>query len=225
MYLYIKRYVDLTGAPVNTNKKIGISKNVDERRRGLNGTLGPIQYETMAAWKIGENVRQVEHALHALLSDKRTFGEHFEDEDDSLVEGLAALMSAFGCQPENLGELEPEPPTPFSNRMDELAADVQPQLVARGIGFTVNKSWHRVHKGGNTLYLQARVNGVKVHVDGNNVMRIGEIAKSVFKDGIAVDDERHIAITADRERLAENIIKIFTHESLDSVDAEETPQE
>jgi hypothetical protein len=215
MYLYIKRYVDLTGAPVNTNKKIGISKDVEERRRGLNGTLGPIQYETLAAWEVGENVQKVEKALHALLSDKRTFGEHFEDSDDSLLEGLTALMLAFGYQPQSLAELEPEPRTTFSDRMDDLANELQLPLASKGIGFTVNKLWHRVHLGGNTLYLQPRLNCVRLHVDGNNVMRIGERVKGNIVGEVANEDEKFLAMNVDRESLLEGLYKVFSCNDLD----------
>ena len=93
-YVYIKRFSDINGYELPNYIKIGIAKDVEERRKQLSGTKAPIFVETISAWEFPEdNARAVEQALHGLLSSKRTAGEWFIDDDDYIVDAIGQVCS------------------------------------------------------------------------------------------------------------------------------------
>ncbi len=182
-YLYVQRYVDFKGRELVSDKKIGVAQDILARTKGLNRTLGPIMYETVDAWDLDGNAKPVESAIHTMLADKRTLGEHFEDEDDSLVEGIDKLMLAFGIARAHLPDLAQKPRTP--NTKDAIREEIMRELrEVLPANFTVNptgSNFIRVAYEGNTIYLSHRVNSDPVfQIEGNNVARMEDVATQLL---------------------------------------------
>jgi hypothetical protein len=182
-YLYVQRYTDFKGRELVSDKKIGVAQDVTARTKGLNGTLGPIMYETVAAWDLNGNAKPIESAIHTMLADKRTLGEHFEDEDDSLVEGIDKLMFAFGIERAHLPDFA-QKARPASSRdaiRDGIISELREALPK---DFTVNPTgsdYIRVAYEGNTVYLAHRVNKEPaIQIEGNNVARMEEVATQLL---------------------------------------------
>ncbi|EED30555.1 hypothetical protein NOR53_591 [gamma proteobacterium NOR5-3] len=140
-------------------------------------------YETVAAWDLNGNAKPIESAIHTMLADKRTLGEHFEDEDDSLVEGIDKLMTAFGIERANFPNIDIK--VRRSNNKDAIRERIISELreVLPG-NFVVNPTggnFIRVAYEGNTIYLSHRVNSDPVfQIEGNNVARMEEIATQLL---------------------------------------------
>jgi hypothetical protein len=102
-YIYIGQYYHKRGKPLNvTEKKIGITTDINTREYNLNQTKGPIGYAMVVAWKVNESYKEIERAIHALLDNVRSEGEWFEDDDETLIERVANYMSIFGYEKVNL---------------------------------------------------------------------------------------------------------------------------
>ena len=85
---------------IHNDKKIGITKNLDNRSEGLSGTNSPFVWVPLKAWKkLDGAAGDMETILHNLKREERVTGrtrgkksEWFSDEDEMLVSDIAALM-------------------------------------------------------------------------------------------------------------------------------------
>jgi hypothetical protein len=98
MYIYLGRYYHKSGKELSdlTEKKIGLTKNLDNRERELNSTKFTVGYTFVKAWETGEDTNKIERSLHAILDDVRMDGEWFEDSDKTLISRMAKFMNSMG---------------------------------------------------------------------------------------------------------------------------------
>jgi hypothetical protein len=81
------------------HKKIGITNNTTVRASQL-ATKMPFRMYVESAWEIPDGrARELETALHKLLGASNIEGEWFEDPEETVVDGLSALMQLFGMRP------------------------------------------------------------------------------------------------------------------------------
>jgi len=159
-YIYIKQFSDVNGYELPNYKKIGIAKDVEERRKQLSGTKAPIFVETVCAWDFPENnARAVEQAIHGLLSNKRTDGEWFHDDDNSIVESIGNLMSAFGFNKINATQDEEEMVVKRNNNfatiMDDYILKVKAECKT-DFHYKCNATEITMLSAPNTFYLQMK---------------------------------------------------------------------
>ena len=160
-HIYIKKFSDVNGYELPSYKKIGIAKDIEERRKQLSGTRAPIFVETLCAWEFPDNnARTVEQAIHGLLSNKRTDGEWFIDEDDSIVSSVSNLMDAFGIKRvDGSNEEEKEMVSKRNSNLSTVMEDYIVRVKAEGkidFQYKCNASEITMLSAPNTFYLQMR---------------------------------------------------------------------
>ena len=98
MYIYLGKYYHKSGKELTdlTEKKIGLTKNLDNRERELNSTKFTVGYTFVRAWETGADTFKVEKSLHAILDDQRMDGEWFEDVSNTLVGRVSKFMNIQG---------------------------------------------------------------------------------------------------------------------------------
>lgn len=88
-YIYIGQYYHKHGLDLQelgiTEKKIGLTKDLNDREKALNSTKMTIGYVVAAAWKV-DDMRKVESALHNILAHDRLDGEWFTDREGDLIQ-------------------------------------------------------------------------------------------------------------------------------------------
>lgn len=120
-YIYIGEHYDLLGRSVNIpDKKIGLSKNPLQREASLNRTKSPIGYRILAAFKV-DNMNRVEKMLHSILDSRRTNGEWFRDEEDTLTGEFINFMIHYGAEKVEVSDFKPEVVEEIDNRLKELS--------------------------------------------------------------------------------------------------------
>ena len=86
---------------LHSDKKIGITKNLDARAQNLTDTNSPFVWVPIKAWerKDGECAQPMEATLHSLKRESRVAGltsgkksEWFNDSEDLLVDDISTLM-------------------------------------------------------------------------------------------------------------------------------------
>ena len=96
-YLYVGMYYDIfENREVGIkDKKIGITKNPNNRENSLNATKGPIGYMFIKLYECeGENTADnIESIFHTLLEHRNTHGEWFKDEDETILESVSSVMN------------------------------------------------------------------------------------------------------------------------------------
>lgn len=160
-FVYIKQFSDINGYELPSYKKIGISKDIEQRRKQLSGTLAPIFVETVCAWEFpDDNAKAVEGALHGLLSSKRTSGEWFIDEDNSIVDAVTSLMDAFSVRlvtetPESEKESVSKRDSNLSVLMEDYILKVKAECKL-DFAYKCNKTEITILSQPNTFYLQIK---------------------------------------------------------------------
>lgn len=95
-YVYLGELYDITGRELNIgDKKIGITKDPLQREGVLNRTKSPIGYRIISCYRV-DNMELVERLLHAILDSRRTNGEWFRDEEDTLTGEFTNFMTIWG---------------------------------------------------------------------------------------------------------------------------------
>ncbi|SNB46292.1 GIY-YIG nuclease family protein [Geobacter sp. DSM 9736] len=160
-YIYIKKFSDVNGYDLPSYKKIGFAKDVEERRKQLSGTKSPIFVETICAWELpDDNARAVEQAIHGLLLNKRTDGEWFIDEENSIVDAISRLMSAFKMKQVDIsGYEEKEMVIKRNNNLSEIMEDYLLRIKAEckiDFQYKCNAVEITMLSAPNTFYLQMR---------------------------------------------------------------------
>ena len=97
-YVYLGELYDVMGRTMDINdKKIGISVNPIQRENQLNRTKSPVGYKVVAAYKV-DNMNKVEKMLHSILDSRRSHGEWFRDDEDTLTGEFINFMNAYGAE-------------------------------------------------------------------------------------------------------------------------------
>jgi len=97
-YIYLGELYDVMGRTMDINdKKIGLSVNPIQRENQLNRTKSPVGYKVVAAYKV-DNMNKVEKMLHSILDSRRSHGEWFRDDEDTLTGEFINFMNAYGAE-------------------------------------------------------------------------------------------------------------------------------
>lgn len=97
-YIYLGELYDVMGRTMDINdKKIGLSINPIQRENQLNRTKSPVGYKVVAVYKV-DDMNKVEKMLHAILDSRRTHGEWFKDDEDTLTGEFINFMNAYGAE-------------------------------------------------------------------------------------------------------------------------------
>jgi hypothetical protein len=120
-YIYLGELYDVMGRTMDINdKKIGLSINPIQRENQLNRTKSPVGYKVVTVFKV-DNMNKVEKMLHSILDSRRTHGEWFRDDEDTLTGEFINFMNAYGAEHFDI-ELEKENiSVEVDNRLLELA--------------------------------------------------------------------------------------------------------
>lgn len=103
-YIYLGELYDVMGRTMDINdKKIGLSVNPIQRENQLNRTKSPVGYKVVAAYKV-DNMNKVEKMLHSILDSRRSYGEWFKDDEDTLTGEFINFMNVYGAQVYNITE-------------------------------------------------------------------------------------------------------------------------
>lgn len=95
-YIYIGQYyhkhgLDLQGLGI-TEKKIGLTKNINSREKALNSTKMTIGYVVVAAWEV-QDMAITEKVMHVAFDDNRLDGEWFTDPNDDLIARVNTMIN------------------------------------------------------------------------------------------------------------------------------------
>ena len=101
-------YVYLMYAKKSNQYKIGVSNDVEARRRTLEGSSG-LSIEVVAFYKTKDNAYKVEARLHKLFDKYRTLGEWFEFPDSYSLMKFETICDKHGMTPMCLSLLFKEP--------------------------------------------------------------------------------------------------------------------
>jgi hypothetical protein len=97
-YIYLGELYDVMGRTMDINdKKIGISVNPIQRENQLNRTKSPVGYKVVAVYKV-DDMNKVEKMLHSILDSRRSHGEWFKDDEDTLTGEFINFMNAYGAE-------------------------------------------------------------------------------------------------------------------------------
>ena len=97
-YIYLGELYDVMGRTMDINdKKIGISVNPTQRENQLNRTKSPVGYKVVAVYKV-DDMNKVEKMLHSILDSRRSHGEWFKDDEDTLTGEFINFMNAYGAE-------------------------------------------------------------------------------------------------------------------------------
>lgn len=99
-----------------SDKKIGLSINPIGREYQLNRTKSPLSYRIVAVYKVLD-MYKVEKMIHAILDSRRTEGEWFKDDEDTLTGEFVNFMIAFGAEPYNIDEEKSKKETSVDERL------------------------------------------------------------------------------------------------------------
>lgn len=128
-YIYLGEHYDVLGRSVNiADKKIGLSKNPLQREANLNRTKSPIGYRILVAFKV-DNMVKVEKMLHSILDSRRTNGEWFRDEEDTLTGEFVNFMINYGAEKVEVSDFKTEVVEEVDTRLKELAIDLGTDTV------------------------------------------------------------------------------------------------
>lgn len=198
-YIYIKQFSDVNGYEMPNYKKIGIAKDVEERRKQLSGTKAPIFVETICVWEFPEeNARSVEQAIHGLLSNKRTDGEWFIDDDSSIIDAVSNLMDAFGVRRivaiQEEKEMVAKRNSNLASIMDEYIVKVKADC-RHNFNYKCNATEITMLSAPNTFYLQMKkTKNPRLVVTGNIFKQNFERIKNILsreEAGIRVDEKSY----------------------------------
>ena len=97
-YIYLGELYDVLGRTMDINdKKIGLSINPVSRENQLNRTKSPVGYRVVTSYKV-DDMYKVEKMLHSILDSRRTFGEWFKDDEDTLTGEFINFMNVYGAE-------------------------------------------------------------------------------------------------------------------------------
>lgn len=103
-FVYLGEMFDFNGRSIGlTDKKIGRSENCIQRENDLSRTKSPIGYRIISVFKV-DNMIKVEKMLHSILDSRRSYGEWFMDEGDTLTGEFINFMISYGAEKYDISE-------------------------------------------------------------------------------------------------------------------------
>jgi len=139
-YIYLGEHYDIMGRELNiSDKKIGKSIDPITREYSLNRTKSPIGYRIINVYRV-DNMDKVERMLHSILDSRRTHGEWFKDDEDTLTGEFNSFMIHYGAELSNTVEITKE-----NKSLSDGEVDDRLQLLATKFG--VDTPLIRTYKG------------------------------------------------------------------------------
>jgi hypothetical protein len=128
-YIYLGELYDIMGRVMDINdKKIGLSINPIQREYQLNRTKSPVGYKVVAVYKV-DDMNKVEKMLHSILDSRRTNGEWFKDDEDTLTGEFINFMVAYGAEVYDMVEVKETKETNVDDRLQNLATSIGEETV------------------------------------------------------------------------------------------------
>ena len=128
-YIYLGELYDVMGRTMDINdKKIGLSINPIQRENQLNRTKSPVGYKVVAVYKV-DDMNKVEKMLHAILDSRRTHGEWFKDDEDTLTGEFINFMNAYGAEVYDMVEDKESKEMDIDTRLVDLATQVGKEML------------------------------------------------------------------------------------------------
>jgi hypothetical protein len=123
-YIYLGEHYDVLGRELNiSDKKIGKSITPVTREYSLNRTKSPVGYRIIDVYKV-DDMDRVERMLHNILDGRRTHGEWFKDEEDTLTSEFNSFMNTYGATRTSTQELSKESPMLMEREVDSRLKDL-----------------------------------------------------------------------------------------------------
>jgi hypothetical protein len=120
-YIYLGELYDVMGRQMDINdKKIGLSINPVQRENQLNRTKSPVGYKVVTVFKV-DNMNKVEKMLHSILDSRRTHGEWFKDDEDTLTGEFINFMNAYEAEHFDMEQEKENSSVEVDNRLSVLA--------------------------------------------------------------------------------------------------------
>lgn len=120
-YIYLGELYDVLGRTMDINdKKIGLSINPIGRENQLNRTKSPVGYRVVTSYKV-DDMNKIEKMLHSILDSRRTFGEWFKDDEDTLTGEFINFMNAYGAEYFDMEEEKSKVEVDVDTRLSDLA--------------------------------------------------------------------------------------------------------
>ena len=128
-YIYLGELYDVMGRTMDINdKKIGLSINPIQRENQLNRTKSPVGYKVVAVYKV-DDMNKVEKMLHAILDSRRTHGEWFKDDEDTLTGEFINFMNVYGAEVYDMVEEKESKEMDIDTRLVDLATQVGKEML------------------------------------------------------------------------------------------------
>jgi len=128
-YVYLGELYDIMGRTMDINdKKIGLSTNPVSRENQLNRTKSPVGYRVVTVYKV-DDMNKVEKMLHSILDSRRTHGEWFKDDEDTLTGEFINFMNAYGGKYFDIQEEKQNIITEVDTRLSDLASTLEGDLT------------------------------------------------------------------------------------------------
>jgi hypothetical protein len=128
-YVYLGELYDVMGRTMDINdKKIGLSINPIQRENQLNRTKSPVGYKVVVVYKVDE-MNKVEKMLHAILDSRRTHGEWFKDDEDTLTGEFINFMTAYGAEVYDMVEEKESKEMEVDTRLVDLVNQMGKEIL------------------------------------------------------------------------------------------------
>lgn len=166
MYIYLGKYFHKSGKELLdlTEKKIGLTKNLEDRERNLNSTKFTIGYTFVRAWETANDTNKVEKSLHAILDDVRMDGEWFEDSNNTLIGRVSKFMSIQGYPEIDLNDSSDEiEKKAIESTNNSIVNNVVNQVIEKLNSLSLQYE-QRFDSDKNAPYFSINVNGAKVNL-------------------------------------------------------------
>ena len=166
MYIYLGKYFHKSGKELSdlTEKKIGLTKNLQDRERNLNSTKFTIGYTFVRAWETADDTNKVEKSLHAILDDVRMDGEWFEDSYNTLIGRVSKFMSIQGYPEVDLNDSSDEiEKKAIESTNNSIVNNVTNQVIEKLNSLSLQYE-QRFDSDKNAPYFSININGAKVNL-------------------------------------------------------------
>jgi len=172
-YIYLGELYDVMGRPMDINdKKIGLSINPIQRENQLNRTKSPVGYKVVTVFKV-DDMNKVEKMLHSILDSRRTHGEWFKDDEDTLTGEFINFMNAYGAEHFDMEQEKEKISVEVDNRLLVLAQSLGQDTILirkyKGVEYEVTLDTKgRLHFKGETFDTPNKLynNGIVKFVNG-----------------------------------------------------------
>lgn len=166
MYIYLGKYFHKSGKELLdlTEKKIGLTKSLEDRERNLNSTKFTIGYTFVRAWETADDTNKVEKSLHAILDDVRMDGEWFEDSNNSLISRVSKFMSIQGYPEVDLNDSSDEiEKKAIESTNTSIVNNVVSKVIEKLNSLSLQYE-QRFDSDKNAPYFSIDINGAKVNL-------------------------------------------------------------